>query len=797
MPSAVRIAMSSRLITACLLAATAAAARGDETGRVQYAGLLPGMEPLGLVEPLDEAMVAGIDRYELRLLAAAPAKRQAAWRPADTESQASARDRLREIIGAVDPRVAAAGPWTVAIDRYGPVGVAPDATAGGRVWRARYEVLDGVTADGLWVMPAGAPRALVIALPDAAWTPEQFVGLEPGVPESAQLPRRLVAHGVAVFVPTIIDRRCDLSGNPAIRFTNQPHREFIYRMAFELGRHVIGYEVQKVLAGVDRFTATPTTVEESLPRLPVGVCGVGEGGILALYAAALDDRIDATLVSGSFQPREQLWSQPIERNVWTLLERFGDAELAALVLPRTLVVEACSVPEVEGPPPPGNGRGGAAPGVITTAPVESVRAEFDRARECAAITHPGVDVAGRLVLAESHGGSWPAGSDEAIAAFLGGLGITVSAGVAEPVPAAPVGPAAADARHARQFHELVGFTQRILETCGRERARLWRGFETKRGEEAIAEAERYRKIVTDGFIGRLDPPSVPPRARCRKVIDDPDFTGHELAIDLHPDVFAGGILLVPTSIAPGERRAVVVCQHGLEGRPIDTIEGPGSPGWEAYKGFAAALARRGYVVYAPQNPYRGQDRFRTLQRKGNPLGLSLFAFIVAQHERTLEVLRTLPFVDPDRIGFYGLSYGGKTAMRVPALVPGYCLSICSADFNDWVKKNATFDHPVSYVFTGEYEIFEWNMGHVANYAELAWLIAPRPFMVERGHGDGVGTDDWVAAEFAKVRLHYVRIGHPERAEIEFFDGPHTINGVGTYAFLDRFLPVTLPEEPQP
>jgi hypothetical protein len=28
----------------------------------------------------------------------------------------------------------------------------------------------------------------------------------------------------------------------------------------------------------------------------------------------------------------------------------------------------------------------------------------------------------------------------------------------------------------------------------------------------------------------------------------------------------------------------------------------------------------------------------------------------------------LPFVDPDRIGFYGLSYGGKTAMRVPLFI---------------------------------------------------------------------------------------------------------------------------------
>ena len=95
--------------------------------------------------------------------------------------------------------------------------------------------------------------------------------------------------------------------------------------------------------------------------------------------------------------------------------------------------------------------------------------------------------------------------------------------------------------------------------------------------------------------------------------------------------------------------------------------------------FAARLAERGFVVFAPHNPYRGGDKFRVLQRKANPLGLSLFSVIIAQHEQILNWLSELPFVDSQRIGFYGLSYGGKTAMRVPALLDRYCLSICSAD----------------------------------------------------------------------------------------------------------------------
>jgi hypothetical protein len=124
---------------------------------------------------------------------------------------------------------------------------------------------------------------------------------------------------------------------------------------------------------------------------------------------------------------------------------------------------------------------------------------------------------------------------------------------------------------------------------------------------------------------------------------------------------------------------------------------------------------------------------------------------------------------------------------VPALVDRYCLSICSADFNEWIWKNASARSPYSYVNTGEYEMFEFDLGNTFNYAEMAWLIAPRPFMVERGHDDGVAPDQWVAYEYARVRQLYSDLRIPERTEIEFFDGPHTIHAVGTFDFLHRHL----------
>jgi len=300
--------------------------------------------------------------------------------------------------------------------------------------------------------------------------------------------------------------------------------------------------------------------------------------------------------------------------------------------------------------------------------------------------------------------------------------------------------------------------------------------------------QQYKSNFWEEVIGRFPPASLPANPRSRKVYDKEKWAGYDVMLDVWPDVFAWGVLLLPKDLKPGERRPVVVCQHGLEGVPADTItDDPKAGGYGAYKAFAARLAERGFVVFAPHNLYRGVDKFRVLQRKANPLGKSLFSIILAQHERILDWLSEQPFVDPARIGFYGLSYGGKTAMRVPALLDRYCLSICSADFNEWVKKCATIDSGYSYLYTIEYDMYEFNLGHTFNYAEMAGLIAPRPFMVERGHNDGVAPDEWVAYEYAKIRRLYAKLGIPDRTDIEFFNGPHTINGQGTFKFLHKHL----------
>jgi dienelactone hydrolase len=733
---------------------------------------LPGTQPLTWEGDIASRLVDGADRFLLGKIGAATAGRAQFWKRDLTSAEAynasiePNHKRLAHILGMRDPRVPFQG---LELDGTTAVPALVGRGKGYEIYAVRWPAFGDVHGEGLLLTPVGRPGpASVIAIPDADQTPEQLAGLAEGIPPESQFARRLAEAGCRVVVPVLVDRRVE-ARNGRAKLTS---REYLYRSAFELGRHVIGYELQKILAVVDLFT-NDTAPEHRR----IGVIGWGQGGQLALYAAALDARIQATVVSGYFDDRDNVWREPIDRNVFGLLEQFGDAELAAMVAPRTLIVEAAKGPEVVVPPGTGGG-----PGRLTTPRREAVRQEVERARKLVA----GLKPAAGIELIESKDGTGPYGTEPVLTEFLNEL--FKGARLEEPGPPPESLRTAFDPepRQRRQVHEIDRHNQQLLVESPYVRQAFMAKLETSSLEKYQHTVEPYRTIFRDQVIGRFDDQPLAPNPRSRRVFDEAKYTGYEVVVDVFPDVFAYGILLLPKGIKDGEKRPVVVCQHGLEGRPQDVADPKNNN--PAYNQFAIRLAERGFVTFAPQNLYIFTDRFRTLQRKANPLGKTLFSIIVPQHQAITDWLKAQPWADPDRIAFYGLSYGGKSAMRIPPLVSNYCLSICSADFNEWVWKNASTRSNYSYVWTMEYEIFEFDLGSTFNYAEMASLIAPRPFMVERGHFDGVAPDETVAYEFAKIRFLYeAKLGIGDRCELEWFVGPHTIHGVGTYDFLHKHL----------
>ncbi|MFN5297011.1 MAG: hypothetical protein ACK5HA_01845, partial [Planctomycetaceae bacterium] len=327
---------------------------------------VPLTEPLELPAPLDRVMLEGLNRFCLRELAQSAPRRESLWRkrlaaPGSVGQElAEARQRLAALLGADTPRVTAVDvaaqfalegtlQHPALITRVGEI----------EVFSVRWPVLDQVWAEGLLVLPARV-RGGVVALPDADLTPEQLVGWDatPTPVEMSGYSRLiwdLAAQGCAIAIPALISRDVQLSGHPRVGFTNQSHREFLYRQAFVVGRHPLGFELQQTRSALDLLqrligqrrpdgaeAATEAGTENKTAAL--GVIGWGEGARVALLTAACDERVRSTLASGSFAPREATWTEPIDRNVWRLLTEFGDAELLLLASPRSVVIEACQGP---------------------------------------------------------------------------------------------------------------------------------------------------------------------------------------------------------------------------------------------------------------------------------------------------------------------------------------------------------------------------------------------------------------------------------------------------------------------
>jgi hypothetical protein len=294
---------------------------------------LPGTRKLDLQGDLAEQMVAGIDRFLLRQIDASVATRK------------PTREKLKAVLGLVDERE------TPALFTQ-PIPGTTD------LKYARWDVIRGVRGEGLIHGPDDA-RSTVIILPDADWSPEQTLAKFSGSGMSLEKTR--------VIIVSLLDRSDAHSVSLIGSATNQPHREFAYRPAFMVGRTVVGYEVQKTLALLDLFPGDVTLM------------GIGEGGLVALAAAALDERVAMTYLFGWFSSRQRMWEEPIYRNLFGFLKDFGDAELAQMIAPRRLVVEPGPALRIDGPPAPRPGRGGAAPGFWASPDAEAQQAELARA----------------------------------------------------------------------------------------------------------------------------------------------------------------------------------------------------------------------------------------------------------------------------------------------------------------------------------------------------------------------------------------------------------------------------------
>lgn len=207
------------------------------------------------------------------------------------------------------------------------------------VRRVHLKVCAGsLSLHGLLALPDGVSRPpLMMAIHGTAGSPEAVLGMTPDDYHHA-FGLRLTEQGIAVFAPQIVTS----TGGPDVNVL----RNHLDNRGTSLGVRLLGLEAGKLISVVDGFSA-----DRRFDGSRIGVYGISLGGVLALYSAAADARLGPVVVSQYLENRTgKLLGRSYPMAYWKvhnadyifspgLLQRYTDERLAALLLPRRLIIE--------------------------------------------------------------------------------------------------------------------------------------------------------------------------------------------------------------------------------------------------------------------------------------------------------------------------------------------------------------------------------------------------------------------------------------------------------------------------
>jgi dipeptidyl-peptidase-4 len=178
----------------------------------------------------------------------------------------------------------------------------------------------------------------------------------------------------------------------------------------------------------------------------------------------------------------------------------------------------------------------------------------------------------------------------------------------------------------------------------------------------------------------------------------------------------------PRDLVPGKRYPVVVDIYGGPARQR-VINAWGNL-------FHQYLAQRGYVVFSLDNRGSGERGVKFETALLGPSGGRLGNIDVQDQVRGVEFLRTLPFVDGQRIGIYGWSYGGYLALMCLMQAPdAFAAGVAGAPVTDWSLYDTHYTE--RYLSTPQANAAGYASSNVLNHvAELR-----RPLLLIHGMAD--------------------------------------------------------------
>lgn len=333
-----------------------------------------------------------------------------------------------------------------------------------------------------------------------------------------------------------------------------------------------------------------------------------------------------------------------------------------------------------------------------------------------------------------------------------------------------------------QRDQLERYLDREIEAAEKVRARSWqRDFSSLQAYETSVSPWRAR---LKEWLGGMpyQPADLSPQVTYLTRTDK--FAAFRVWLTALEDVQVYGILLLPRQ-PPAERLPAVIALHGLGGSP-ETVCGLAEED-DYNQRFGAKLAEHGFVVFAADF-VNEPPALSHLDRKAKMVGQRIQGFLQFQIQRVVDYLQSRPDVDPARIGIYGISWGGRTALNAAALDTRIGAVVISGYFNDSTRKMVTRSpHYIPYIDTSEdYAFFERHALEFSD-ADIASLILPRPVFIENGSEDQVAHWPMAKTASARVQEYYRLLGVGENAVFHVFEGKHVADGEASIPFLAKHL----------
>jgi hypothetical protein len=259
-----------------------------------------------------------------------------------------------------------------------------------------------------------------------------------------------------------------------------------------------------------------------------------------------------------------------------------------------------------------------------------------------------------------------------------------------------------------------------------------------------------------------------------------------LYIDLAEGLKARAVLALPKN---GKTPfPLIIAQHGVSSSPANVFGFNNPDG--AYHSYGLALLKQGFAVLAPANISFAHPRTR-LHRLCLLLGTTLAGLEVGKLRRLLDYVVTLPEIDEDRIGMWGLSHGGHYTMFTAPLEKRIKAAIVCAFFNDRLHKMAISSPLYSCFLDVDDEhiwIPGWFKGGFTD-SNLLSLVCPRAVQIQQGKADGIGWWPLQEAEYQRLKAHYVKLEIEDRVEYAGHNWGHEIMVDEGIAFLRRWLDI--------